>query len=82
MDWPSWQQAAATTAVSVVVGLVLRALAPGRVRNGLLATAEYIQILEEGAQFQILAEALGGSQPFGTGVLEQQWKMSGLTDEA
>lgn len=51
-------------------------------RKGLLATAEYIQILEEGAQFQILAEALGGSQPFGPGVLEQQWRMSGLTDEA
>ena len=51
-------------------------------KNGLLATAEYIQIIEEGAQFQILAQALGGSQQFGPGVLEQQWKMSGLTDEA
>jgi L-ribulose-5-phosphate 4-epimerase len=51
-------------------------------RNGLLATAEYIQLLEEGAKFQILAEALGGSQPFGPGVLLQQWRMSGLEDDA
>jgi L-ribulose-5-phosphate 4-epimerase len=51
-------------------------------KSGLLATAEYIQIIEEGAQFQILAQALGGSQEFGAGVLAQQWKMSGLTDEA
>jgi ribulose-5-phosphate 4-epimerase/fuculose-1-phosphate aldolase len=50
--------------------------------RGLLATAEYIQILEEGAQFQILAEALGGSKPFGPGVLQQQWRISGLTDQA
>jgi ribulose-5-phosphate 4-epimerase/fuculose-1-phosphate aldolase len=51
-------------------------------RKGLLGTAEYIQLLEEGAKFQILAEALGGSQPFGPGVLLQQWRMSGLEDQA
>ena len=35
-------------------------------------------LLEEGAQFQILGQALGGSKPFGPGVLEQQWKMGKL----
>jgi hypothetical protein len=30
------------------------------------------------ARFQALAEALGGSKNYGPGVLEQQWKMSGL----
>ena len=51
-------------------------------RAGCSATAEHILILEEGAKFQILAQALGGSQEYGAGVLEQQWEMSGLTDEA
>ena len=51
-------------------------------RAGLLRTVEFVQLLEEGAQFQILAEALGGSQPFGPGVLLQQWRMSGLEAEA
>lgn len=37
-----------------------------------------IVLLEEGAQFQILSQALGGSKPFGPGVLEQQWKMGKL----
>ncbi|MCU1376067.1 MAG: class aldolase/adducin family protein [Actinomycetia bacterium] len=50
--------------------------------KGLLPTLEYVQLVEEGAQFQILAEALGGSQPVGPGVLEQQWRMSGLLDQA
>ena len=51
-------------------------------RNGLLRTAEDIVLLEEGARLQILAEALGGSNPFGPGVLVQQFKMSGLTERA
>ncbi len=50
--------------------------------KGLLATLEYLQVIEEGAQFQILAESLGGSQPVGPGVLAQQWKMSGLEAQA
>jgi ribulose-5-phosphate 4-epimerase/fuculose-1-phosphate aldolase len=50
--------------------------------RGLLKTGEYIQLLEEGAQFQILAQAIGGSKPFGPGVLEQQWTMTGLIDQA
>jgi ribulose-5-phosphate 4-epimerase/fuculose-1-phosphate aldolase len=47
-------------------------------RKGLLAVANTALILEEGARFQLLAESLGGSKRFGPGVLEQQWKMSGL----
>jgi L-ribulose-5-phosphate 4-epimerase len=51
-------------------------------RQGLQATAEVILLLEEGARLQILAEAIGGSRPFGPGVLAQQWKMGGLTAQA
>jgi hypothetical protein len=50
--------------------------------GGLLATLEYLQLVEEGAQVQVLAQALGGSLPVGPGVLVQQWKMSGLEDQA
>lgn len=51
-------------------------------KQGLLKTAEFIQILEEGAQLQILAEAIGGSRDFGPGVLTQQWKMGGIYEKA
>ena len=47
-------------------------------KKGLLALADNILLLEEGAQFQTLAAALGGSKPFGPGVYQQQWRMSGL----
>jgi hypothetical protein len=47
-------------------------------KKGILALASYVTLLEEGARFQIQAQALGGSQPFGPGVLEAQWRMSGL----
>lgn len=47
-------------------------------RKGLLALANYIVLLEEGARLQAIAESLGGSKDYGPGVLEQQWKMSGL----
>ena len=50
--------------------------------KGLRDTAEFILILEEGAQIQNLAEAIGGSRDYGPGVLAQQYKMSGLTDLA
>jgi ribulose-5-phosphate 4-epimerase/fuculose-1-phosphate aldolase len=50
-------------------------------RKGLLQLASYIVLLEEGARFQALAEMLGGSKNYGPGVLEQQWKMSGLLRE-
>ncbi|WP_353744666.1 class II aldolase/adducin family protein, partial [Sphingomonas sp. 66-10] len=46
--------------------------------KGLRDLVNNIVLLEEGAQFQILGAALGGSKPFGPGVLEQQWKMGKL----
>lgn len=50
-------------------------------RKGLLHLANYIVLLEEGARFQAIAETLGGAKDYGPGVLEQQWKMSGLLRE-
>ncbi|GGZ28410.1 class II aldolase/adducin family protein [Asticcacaulis endophyticus] len=47
-------------------------------RKGILALANTIVNLEEGARLQAIAETLGGSKLYGPGVLEQQWKMSGL----
>jgi len=47
-------------------------------KKSLLDLANSILLLEEGAYFQTLATALGGSQPFGPGVYQQQWRMSGL----
>ena len=46
--------------------------------KGIRDLTNQIVLLEEGAQFQILAQALGGSKAFGPGVLEQQWKMGKL----
>lgn len=51
-------------------------------RQGISKLAEFIILLEEGADIQIRAQAIGGSRPFGPGVLRQQWTMSGLLDEA
>lgn len=51
-------------------------------RKGLQETAEFILLLEEGAEIQILSELIGGGRDYGQGVLAQQWKMSGLTDRA
>ena len=50
--------------------------------NGLLATAELITLLEEGAKYQILAEAIGGSHPYGPGVRRQAWSFHGLLAQA
>ena len=47
-------------------------------RKGILSLANTIVNLEEGARLQAIAETLGGSRTYGPGVLEQQWKMSGL----
>ena len=47
-------------------------------RKGILSLANTIVNLEEGARLQAIAETLGGSKTYGPGVLEQQWKMSGL----
>lgn len=46
--------------------------------ESVLQVAKLILLIEEGAYFQALAENLGGSKEFGPGVLEQQWKMTGL----
>jgi L-ribulose-5-phosphate 4-epimerase len=46
--------------------------------KGIIDLANTILFLEEGAQFQILAAAIGGSKSFGPGVLQQQWRMGGL----
>jgi len=51
-------------------------------RAGLSATVQFIQLLEEGAQYQTLAQEQGGSQEYGAGVLAQQWAMTGLTEAA
>lgn len=50
--------------------------------KGLRDTAEFILLLEEGAKIQRDAEAIGGSRDYGQGVLVQQFKMSGLTEQA
>lgn len=47
----------------------------------LIKASKLILLIEEGAYFQGLAEGLGGSQEFGPGVLEQQWKMTGLWEQ-
>lgn len=51
-------------------------------KQGLRKTAEFILILEEGARLQLLAESIGGSRDYGPGVLAQQFRMSGLTEQA
>lgn len=51
-------------------------------RNGLLELAKFVVLLEEGAQFQAIAESLGGSVEFDPSNLAVQWGRSGLADEA
>ncbi|MGH8447252.1 MAG: class II aldolase/adducin family protein, partial [Solimonas sp.] len=48
--------------------------------KGVQKTAQSILLLEEGARLQTIAEGLGGSKAYGPGVLEQQWKMTGLIE--
>ena len=43
-------------------------------KEGLRKTAEFILLLEEGAQVQHLATTIGGSREYGPGVLALQWK--------
>lgn len=43
--------------------------------DGVLKVSRRIVLIEEGATFQLHAQALGGSRTYGPGVLEQQWKM-------
>ncbi|TRX76593.1 class II aldolase/adducin family protein [Pseudomonas mangiferae] len=49
--------------------------------ESILQVGRLILLIEEGAYFQGLAEQFGGSREFGPGVLEQQWKMTGLWAE-
>ncbi|WP_263143915.1 class II aldolase/adducin family protein [Pseudomonas sp. RIT-PI-AD] len=49
--------------------------------ESILQVGRLILLIEEGAYFQALAEPFGGSKEFGPGVLEQQWKMTGLWAE-
>jgi L-ribulose-5-phosphate 4-epimerase len=51
-------------------------------KEGLRKTAEFILLLEEAAQVQILAESIGGSREYGPGVLVQQWKRRDLVGKA
>lgn len=51
-------------------------------REGLNKLAQFILLLEEGANLQIAAEALGGSKPYGPGVLAQQWGRRGNIEKA
>jgi ribulose-5-phosphate 4-epimerase/fuculose-1-phosphate aldolase len=51
-------------------------------RSGLLDLAKFVVLLEEGAQFQAIAESLGGSVEFDPSNLAVQWGRSGLADEA
>ncbi|MFL4241390.1 hypothetical protein, partial [Escherichia coli] len=51
-------------------------------RSGLLDLAKFVVLLEEGAQFQAIAETLGGSVEFDPSNLAVQWGRSGLADEA
>jgi len=51
-------------------------------RNGLLELAKFTVLLEEGAQFQAIAESLGGSQEFHPTNLVAQWGRVGLLDDA
>ncbi|WP_406229409.1 class II aldolase/adducin family protein [Nocardia sp. NBC_01009] len=51
-------------------------------RAGLLELAKFVVLLEEGAQYQAIAETLGGSAEFDPSNLAVQWSRSGLADEA
>ncbi|MFI7666149.1 class II aldolase/adducin family protein [Nocardia sp. NPDC049526] len=51
-------------------------------RAGLLELAKLVVLLEEGAQYQAIAETLGGSVDFDNSNLAVQWGRTGLADEA
>ncbi|MEU8899923.1 class II aldolase/adducin family protein [Nocardia sp. NPDC048505] len=51
-------------------------------RGGLLQLAKLVVLLEEGAQYQAIAETLGGSAEFDPSNLAVQWGRTGLADEA
>ena len=51
-------------------------------RGGVRELTDTIILLEETARLQLLAELVGGSRNYGPGALRQNWKMTGLFDEA
>jgi L-ribulose-5-phosphate 4-epimerase len=51
-------------------------------RKGLLDLAKFRVLVEDGAQFQAIAESLGGSVEFHPTNLAVQWGRTGLLDEA
>ncbi|WP_227981406.1 class II aldolase/adducin family protein [Nocardia spumae] len=51
-------------------------------RAGLLDLAKLVVLLEEGAQYQAIAETLGGSVELDASNLAVQWGRTGLADEA
>ncbi len=50
--------------------------------RGIVKTAELILLIEEAARFQILAEQIGGAQPYTPRALEIQWARTGLLEKA
>ncbi|ATE62450.1 ribulose phosphate epimerase [Thauera sinica] len=50
-------------------------------KGGIRELTDTIILLEEAAQLQLLAEAVGGPRYYGAGVLRQNWKMTGLFDK-
>jgi L-ribulose-5-phosphate 4-epimerase len=51
-------------------------------KKGIRELTDTIILLEEAARLQWLAQAVGGSRYYGAGVLKQNWKMTGLYEEA
>lgn len=51
-------------------------------KAGVRELTDTIILLEEAARLQLLAVAVGGSRNYGAGALRQNWKMTGLFDEA
>jgi L-ribulose-5-phosphate 4-epimerase len=51
-------------------------------RSGLITLAKFVVLLEEGANYQAIGEAVGDSREFGQTNLVEQWGRSGLLQEA
>jgi L-ribulose-5-phosphate 4-epimerase len=50
--------------------------------RGIVKTAELILLIEEAARLQVLAEQIGGAQPYTPRALEVQWSRTGLLEKA
>jgi len=50
-------------------------------KGGIRELTDTIILLEEAAQLQWLAQAVGGSRNYGAGVLKQNWKMTGIYEQ-